>query len=229
MTGTPEETNPIAEPTVPRPVGRLARPAIIAIAALSAAVVVAIIVIVVLVIPKQSGGIVAAPTGTPVAASPTGRPSGTPTLTPTPTPTPTQAPVVTAPAPGDPAPADPAPDAGAPALPPPPPPVIPPLSIDSMSASISGPCTTWTAVDLTWSASGALQRSAEMNVRSGGGTPIFNESWQEYSPTDSLSINIDCTRPLWFFTLTVSSDTATKTGRLTFYNGVSQGWSSVAP
>ena len=226
MPDTPEEPSTTPDTTVPGAVRRVGRPAIIAIAALSAAVVVAIIVIVALVMPKQGAAPVAAPTSAPGGASATPRPSAS--ATPTPTATATQAPVA-APAPVDPAPADPAPDPGTPALPPPPAPVIPPLSIDAMSANASGACTTSTAVDVTWSASGALQSSAVMNVRSGGGTPVFNQNWEGYSPTDGVTIYIDCTRPLWFFTLTVSSDTATKTGRLTFYNGVSQGWSSVAP
>ena len=83
---------------------------------------------------------------------------------------------------------------------------------------------------VSWSASGANPKSASLNVRSGGGTPVFNQSWDGYQPTDHLELfTVDCTRPIWYFTLTVSNGTTTKVGRLTFANGKNVGWSSVAP
>jgi hypothetical protein len=108
--------------------------------------------------------------------------------------------------------------------------VIPALKIDAMDATATTPCGPHGHILITWSASGALANSANMNVRSGGGTPVFNENWSGYDPVDQLELlTVDCTRPIWFFTLTVSNGTTTKTGRLTFSNGQNVGWSSVAP
>ena len=133
------------------------------------------------------------------------------------------------PAPAEPAPEKPAPVAPAPVLPAPPAPVVPPLSIDAMSASVSGACTDPSWIDLTWSTTGASVNSANITVRSGGGTPVFNQTWSGYPTTGSNSFSLDCTRPIWYFTLTVTNGSETKTGLLTFANGKTAGWSSGAP
>ncbi len=132
------------------------------------------------------------------------------------------------PAPAKPAPAKPAPANPAPVLPPPPAPVIPPLSIDAMSASVSGACASPSWIELTWSTTGAQVNSADINVRSGGGTPVFNQTWVGYPTTGSNSFSLDCTRPIWYFKLTVTNGTETKTALLTFANGKTAGWSSGA-
>jgi hypothetical protein len=161
----------------------------------------------------------------PATASPTEsrRPTATPTASPT------AAPVAAAPAPAAPAPAapaKPAPANPAPVLPAPPAPVIPALKIDAMDATATTACGPHGHILITWSASGALAKSAVMNVRSGGGTPIFNESWTGYQPVDQLELlTVDCTRPIWFFKLTVSNGTSTKSALLTFANGKNVGWS----
>lgn len=190
------------------------------------------VVIAFLVIPK-SGTNAAAPTPTSVSS-----PSATPSRTPSPTPTPTQAapPVVAAPAdpvdpaPAEPEPADPAPaDPGPPPLPPPPAPIIPPLSIDSMDAYPLTTCEAHSWITISWATTGALANSAEMRIKSGGGTPVFDQVWSHYPTTTTDKFLLDCTRPLWYFTLTVSDGVTTKTARLTFAHGVNQGWYSVAP
>ena len=164
------------------------------------------------------------PTAAPTASSPS--PTPVPTVTST---TPAVAPAEPAPAapaaPAPAAPAAPAPPAPAPAQPP----VIPPLSVDDMYAYPSGTCGTTGPIVVGWSASGALLDSASLQVKTGGGTPIFNQTWEGYNPIDEISLNIDCTRALWYFKLTVSSATGSRTALLTFANGQSQGWSSVAP
>ena len=200
------------------------------------ALLLAVVLVIVLVIPRGTpspAGAASTPT-----ASPTVRPTPTATRSATPTPTPTAladaapdpetpvdpqpAPPVAAPAPA-PAPANPPP------LPPPPAPVIPPLSIDSMDAYPANGCGTSSWITVSWSTTGAITNSAEMRIKSGGGTPIFDQVWVNYPTTTTTQFNLDCTRPIWFFTLTVSNGTTTKTGRLTMANGVNQGWSSVAP
>ena len=161
------------------------------------------------------------PTAAPTASSPS--PTPVPTVTST---TPAVAPVEPAPAaPAAPAPAAPAAPAPAPTQPP----VIPPLSVDDMYAYPSGTCGTTGPIVVGWSASGALLDSASLQVKTGGGTPIFNQTWEGYNPIDEISLNIDCTRALWYFKLSVSSATGSRTALLTFANGQSQGWSSVAP
>jgi hypothetical protein len=109
--------------------------------------------------------------------------------------------------------------------------VIPALKIDSMDATATTPCGPHGHILISWSASGALAGSATMNVRSGGGTPVFNQSWEHYQPIDHLELvtGVDCTRPIWYFKLTVSNGTTTKTGLLTFANGKNVGWSSTGP
>ena len=155
--------------------------------------------------------------------------SATPTTTSTPTPVAVDPAPAPAPAPVKPAPANPAPANPAPVPAAPPAPVIPALKIDSMDATATTPCGAHGHILVSWSASGALANSANINVKSGGGTPIFNENWSNYDPTDQLELlTVDCTRPLWYFKLTVSNGTTTKTGLLTFANGKNVGWSSVA-
>ena len=120
------------------------------------------------------------------------------------------------------APAAPAAPAPAPAEPP----AIPTLSIDDMYAYYPSTCGETGPIVVGWSASGALVGSATLLVKTGGGTLVFNQTWSGYQPADQITLNIDCTRPLWYFKLTVSSATGTKTALLTFSNGQSQGWSS---
>ena len=198
------------------------------------ALLLAVVLVIVLVIPRGTpspAGAASTPTG-----SPTVRPTPTATRSATPTPTPTaladaapdpETPVDPQPAPPVAAPG-PAP-ANPPPLPPPPAPVIPPLSIDSMDAYPANGCGTSSWITVSWSTTGAITNSAEMRIKSGGGTPIFDQVWVNYPTTTTTQFNLDCTRPIWFFTLTVSNGTTTKTGRLTMANGVNQGWSSVAP
>lgn len=218
----PAESEPVATPARPR--ARL----IALIASGAALLVVLAIVIAFLVVPR----------GEPVAlvddqtpestASASASPTATPTTTPTPTPT-AAAPVVAAPAPAAPAapaPAAPAPAPAPPALPAPPAPVIPPLKITSMDAYASTPCGSQGHVMVTWSATGANPKSAILNVRSGGGTPVFNQSWTLKDPTDYEELfTVDCTRPIWYFKLTVSNGTTSKSALLTFANGKNVGWS----
>lgn len=172
------------------------------------------------------------PVGTELASgsAQTSAPDAGPTTSATPTPTPTaKAPAVDVPDGEAAAPAAPAPPAPAPAAPAPAPaapPVIPPLKIDSMYAYYPGVCGESGPIVVGWSASGALTGSAELLVKTGGGTPVFNETWAGYEPIDEISLNIDCTRALWYFKLTVSNGTTTKTGLLTFSNGQNVGWSS---
>jgi hypothetical protein len=99
-----------------------------------------------------------------------------------------------------------------------------PLSIDTMGASPSG-CTASSPVWLTWETTGA--ETAEINIRSGGGSPIINQTLT--TSVDNIKAfgdGFDCTRPLWFFKLTIHRGAETKTALLTFANGASQGWSS---
>ncbi|MEO7349095.1 MAG: hypothetical protein ABIW32_04460, partial [Terrimesophilobacter sp.] len=131
------------------------------------------------------------------------------------------------PAPPAPAPAPPAPPAP-PTLPDPPAPIVP-LTITNMNATVTCACTTDSWIKLTWTTTGADANSANINLRSGGGTPIFNENWPGYDASGSWNFHVDCTRPLWFFTLTVSHGGQTKSGLLTFANGSTSGWSSNGP
>ena len=97
-----------------------------------------------------------------------------------------------------------------------------------MSAVVTGACDTSTTVTLSWTSTSARELSSIVNVRSGGGTPIVNESSYAQPAEGQGSFTIDCTRPLWFFKLTImdSDGIKTRTGLLTFSNGQSQGWSS---
>ena len=134
------------------------------------------------------------------------------------------------PAPVKPAPVKPAPVKPAPVLPAPPAPVIPPLSIDSMSAIVSGGCTGSSTIVLTWHTTGADTKSTNINVRSGGGTPIFDQNWSSLANIETQTFyNIDCTRPVWFFTLTVTNSIEKKKALLTFAHGKTAGWSWGAP
>jgi len=222
---TPTDATPPSAPT------RRAR--LIALIASGAALLVVIAIVIAFAVIPRGEPVALVDEQTPTArasAAPTARVTPTPTVSPTPVgaaPAPVAAP---APAPGNPAPANPAPAKPAPVLPAPPAPVIPPLKIDAMDATATTPCGPQGHILISWSASGAKAGSANMNVRSGGGTPVFNQSWVGYEPVDHLELfTVDCTRPIWFFTLTVSNGTTTKTGRLTFSNGKNVGWSSVAP
>lgn len=212
---------------------KLPRPILLTIIGLGVAMLVALAVIIALVIPRASSPIaLESPEAVPSAsATPTRSP--TPSATPSATPTPV---VIAAPAdppPADPAPADPAPADPAPApadpppLPDPPAPVIPTPTITSMDAYYSGSCTTSTKIWVAWTSTDGT--TANLNVRSGGGQPVFNQTWAAYGASDTMYVWLDCTRPLWYFKLTVSNSVNSKTGLLTFANGANQGWSSVAP
>jgi len=223
-TDEPPATPAATPPTRPR--ARL-----IALIASGAAVLVVIAIVIAFLVVPRGEPVALVDEETPKAAAsaaPTATATPTPTITPTPAgAVPAPAP---APAPANPAPANPAPANPAPVLPAPPAPVIPALKIDAMNATATTACGPQGHILITWSASGALANSATMNVRSGGGTPIFNQNWDGYDPVDHLELlTVDCTRPLWYFTLTVSNGTASKTARLTFANGQNVGWSSVAP
>lgn len=157
--------------------------------------------------------------------------------TPTPTPTPTTelgqgtaqepaAPQAPAPAPPAPAPAPPAPapPAPAPATPP-----ITPLKVTAMDAVVSGACTTKSTILLTWTTVGATADSTSINVRTGGGTPVVKATWINMPASGYYSFfNLDCTRPIWYFKMTITNGTETKEALLTFANGKTAGWSSVA-
>jgi hypothetical protein len=192
----------------------------------AAVLVIAAVVIAFLVVPR--GERVARVTNQGPDAPTSASPASTPSPTATPSASPSAAPIVAAPAPAAPAPAPPkaAPANPAPVIPAPPAPVIPPLKITAMDATATTPCGPSGHVLITWSASGALANSAVMNVRSGGGTPIFNQTWSGYDPVDQLELlTVDCTRPIWFFKLTVSNGTSSTSALLTFANGKNVGWS----
>ncbi|MEP6482000.1 MAG: hypothetical protein ABJA94_08350 [Rhodoglobus sp.] len=211
---------------------KLSRPVLATIIALGAALLVAIIVIVAVVVPKGSTTVADAPIVPAPSASPSLRPSATPSPTATPKPTKTPDALVPAPAPVVPAPVDPVPapvdpvpaPADPPALPPPPAPVIPTPTITAMNTYYSGVCTTSTTIAVSWASTNGT--SATMNLRSGGGSPIINQTWTSLQATGSQSFLIDCTRPIWFFTLTVENSAHSTWGRLTFANGSNVGWTA---
>jgi len=155
--------------------------------------------------------------GPPPTASPT--PTAGPTATPTPVPTPETV-------------VDPAPPASAPQpvppLPAPPAPVIPPLKFTSITAIPTNDiCTGKGGVTLSWTIEGAKTGSVEVHVKSGGGTPVFDEVWSGLDPVDTYTFaTVDCLRPLWFFFITASDGTTTKKALLTFADGTNKGWSS---
>lgn len=168
---------------------------------------------------------VPAPVATATAATVRPTASATPTSTPTPTPS-----VKAEPAP--PAAADEVPPAQAPdpspPLPAPPAPVIPPLSFTSISAiPTDDVCDSHRGITLSWTIAGALENSVIVRVKSGGGTPIFDQTWSNLDPVDTLAFrNVDCTRSLWFFFISASDGTTTKKALLTFADATDKGWSS---
>ena len=180
-----------------------------------------------------------APEATPQADSQvTAEPTRPAAVQVTPPPTPTAKPVVAAPqvpaappapppvkpAPVKPAaPAPPAPPAP-PALPDPPTPLIP-LTIDSMTATVQGECTTSSYITLSWTTTGAEGRWVDANIRSGSGSPVYKHDYFKFPPDGAISDWLDCTRSIWYFRITVSNATQTKTGLLTFVNGKTAGWS----
>lgn len=146
---------------------------------------------------------------------------------PTPTPTPkleqvtAQEPAAPpAPAPVQPVPAPLAP----PALPDPPAPVIP-ITIDNMTATLTSGCNTEAFVTLAWTTTGAEGKTVDVNIRSGSGSPVWKHNFLGFPPDGSISVPIDCTRPIWYFKMTVSNLSQTKEGLLTFVNGKTTGWS----
>jgi hypothetical protein len=164
-----------------------------------------------------------APLATAVVAAP--RPTA-PT-TPTPTPTPSAKAEPAPPAAADEAPPAQAPDPSPP-LPAPPAPVIPPLSFTSISAIPTNDfCNSRDGVTVSWVIAGALEDSVTVRVKSGGGTPIFDQTWTNLDPVDTYTFgNVDCLRPLWFFFISASDGTTTKKALLTFADGTDKGWSS---
>ena len=173
----------------------------------------------------------AVPAPVATATAPTARPTGSATPASKPTPTPTPTPSVKA----DPAPptdADEAPPAQAPdpspPLPAPPAPVIPPLSFTSISAiPTDDVCDSHRGITLSWVIAGALENSVTVRVKSGGGTPIFDQTWSSLDPVDTYTFgNVDCTRTLWFFFISASDGTTTKKALLTFADATDKGWSS---
>lgn len=165
----------------------------------------------------------------PVATAVVATPRSTAPTTPTPTPTPTPS-AKAEPAP--PAAADEAPPAQAPdplpPLPAPPAPVIPPLSFTSISAIPTDDiCDSRRGITLSWTIAGALENSVTVRVKSGGGTPIFDQTWTNLDPVDTYTFgNVDCLRPLWFFFISASDGTTTKKALLTFADATDKGWSS---
>lgn len=64
-------------------------------------------------------------------------------------------------------------------------------------------------------------------MKSGGGTPVFDEVWSGLQPVDTYTFStVDCTRKLWFFFITASDGTTTKKALLTFADGTNKGWTS---
>lgn len=155
-----------------------------------------------------------------------------PTITPTKTATPVPiaetdadaAPPANAP---DPTPPLPAPPAPVPPLPAPPAPVILP-SFDSITAiPTNDVCDSHGGVTLTWSVSNAPPHSVTVHVKSGGGTPVFDQSWPGRDPQETFTFaNVDCLRHMWFFFITAENPTGSKTALLTFVDGTNKGWSA---
>ncbi|CAN5348770.1 hypothetical protein BH11ACT5_BH11ACT5_24810 [soil metagenome] len=184
--------------------------------------------------PAPKPGAAPHPTATSVAAAPlpTATPTATPSATPSPSPTPVPtanpdadaAPPANAP---DPTPPKPAPPVPAPPLPAPPTPVILP-SFDSITAIPTDDiCDSRRGVTLTWSISNAPPNSVTVRVKSGGGTPVFDQSWPGREPQETYTFsNVDCQRHLWFFFITATNPTGSKTALLTFADGTNKGWSA---
>lgn len=184
--------------------------------------------------PASAPGAAPKPAVTAVAAAPLPTSTPTPTASARSTPSPTPAPTVetdadTAPpanAP-DPTPPLPAPPAPVPPLPAPPALVILP-SFDSITAiPTNDVCDSQRGVTLTWSISNAPPGSVTVRVKSGGGTPIFDQSWSGRDPQESYTFgNVDCLRHIWYFFVTADNPTGSKTALLTFVDGTDKGWSA---
>lgn len=170
---------------------------------------------------------VATPTATP-------KPTAVPVVEPEPDPDPQagadpdadadEAPPANAPDPNPPLPAPPAP---VPPLPDPPAPVILP-SFDSITAiPTNDVCDSNGGVTLTWSVSNAPPKSVTVHVKSGGGTPVFDQYWPGRDPQETYTFgNVDCLRHIWYFFVTAENPTGSKTALLTFVDGTNKGWSA---
>lgn len=168
------------------------------------------------------------PAATAVVAAPL--PAKSPTPTASPTPVPVAEPDADAPPPAnapDPAPPLPAPPVPVPPLPAPPAPVILP-SFDSITAiPTNDVCNSSGGVTLTWSVSNAPPDSVTVHVKSGGGTPVFDQTWPGRDPQETYTFsNVDCLRHLWFFFITATNPSGSKTALLTFADGTNKGWSA---
>lgn len=184
--------------------------------------------------PAPTPGAAPDPIATTVAAAPLPVATRTATATPTPSPTPIPiaepapdpdvAPPANAPDPNPPLPAPPAP---VPPLPAPPAPVILP-SFDSITAiPTNDVCDSQGGVTLTWSVSNAPPDSVTVHVKSGGGTPVFDQSWPGRDPQETFRFgNVDCLRHIWYFFLTATNPMGSKTALLTFVDGTNKGWSA---
>ena len=130
------------------------------------------------------------------------------------------------PAPLPPKPAAPAPaPPPAPPLPAPPAPVIPTVQIIAMNVVKQGECTSSSKVMFQYVTAGDVPSLGSIYVRSGSGSPIMKETRPGLETKGWAWFYIDCTRPIWYFTLTASNGKETKVGLLTFINGEVTGWS----
>ncbi len=140
-----------------------------------------------------------------------------------PTPTPTASPTAETPAvdPDAEAPAEPAADAApaAPAPAPPIPPVIPKPRVDNMAAILNDTsCGTRSYATVVWVTSGANANSATMSIRSSGTPQFAPETWSALATTAQSDFPFDCTRPLTYFTVTVTNASGSASGLLVWSN-----------